>query len=128
HRSLPAVSAQSLSEGGSTMKLSKIFIWLSVLLAVLVLLASVAGLTIKSIYAREAPSWVIQAYGQDIANLITVDVLAIALYFVNKGSVKALLVWIGALLTLLYAYVIYAFAVHFNSLLLVYVAIVGLSF
>jgi hypothetical protein len=110
------------------MKLSKTLIWLSILLAVLVLLASIAGLVIKSIYAREVPSWATQAYGQDIANLITVAVLVIAVYFVNKGSVKAFLVWIGALLTLLYAYVIYAFAVHFNSLFLVYVAILGLSF
>lgn len=34
----------------------------------------------------------------------------------------------GAVLTLLYAYVIYAFAAHFNHLFLVYVAILGLSF
>ena len=66
--------------------------------------------------------------GQDIANLISVAVLLIAVYFVYKGSVKALLVWMGTLLTLLYAYVIYAFAAHFNSLFLVYVAILGLSF
>jgi hypothetical protein len=110
------------------MKSSKTATWLSMLIAVLVLLASIAGLAIKSIYAREVPSWVVQAYGQDIANLITVVVLVSALYFVNKGSIKAFLVWMGTLITLLYAYVIYAFAVHFNSLFLVYVAIVGLSF
>ena len=55
-------------------------------------------------------------------------VLFIAAYFVNKGSVKAFLVWSGVLLYLIYAYVIYAFDVHFNSLFLVYVAILGLSF
>lgn len=54
--------------------------------------------------------------------------LFIAVYFVNKGSVKAFLVWSGVLLYLIYAYVIYAFDVHFNSLFLVYVAILGLSF
>jgi hypothetical protein len=48
--------------------------------------------------------------------------------FVSKGSVKAFLLWIGILLALIYSYVIYAFAVHFNSLFLVYVAILGLSF
>lgn len=55
-------------------------------------------------------------------------VLLIAAYFVNNGSLKAFLVWSGVLLYLLYAYLIYAFDVHFNSLFLVYVAIVGLSF
>jgi hypothetical protein len=54
--------------------------------------------------------------------------LFIAAYFVNKGSVKAFLVWSGVLLYLIYAYVIYAFDVHFNSLFLVYIAILGLSF
>jgi hypothetical protein len=49
-------------------------------------------------------------------------------YFVNKGSVKAFLVWSGVLLYLIYAYVIYAFDVYFNSLFLVYIVILGLSF
>ena len=49
-------------------------------------------------------------------------------YAVNKGSVKAFLVWSGVLLYLVYAYCIYAFDVHYNRLFLVYVAILGLSF
>lgn len=47
---------------------------------------------------------------------------------VSKGSVKAFLVWSGVPLYLIYAYVIYAFDIHFNRLFLVYVAILGLSF
>jgi len=110
------------------MNISKTTLWLSVLDAMLVLIASIAGLALKSTYARETTSYAIQAVGQDIANLVSVAVLVMAVYFVSKGSVRALLVWMGALLTLLYAYVIYAFAAHFNSLFLVYVAILGLSF
>jgi hypothetical protein len=110
------------------MNISKTALWLSVLVAILVLIASGAGLLFTSTYARETTPWAIQAVAQDIANLVSVAVLLMAVYFVSKGSVKALLVWMGALLTLLYAYVIYAFAAHFNSLFLVYVAIVGLSF
>jgi hypothetical protein len=110
------------------MKISKSSIWLSVLVACLVLLASSAGLFLKSIYARETTSWAIQAVGQDIANLVSVLTLFIAVYFVSKGSVKAFLVWMGVLISLMYAYVIYAFAAHFNSLFLVHVAILGLSF
>lgn len=110
------------------MRNSKTPLWVSVLVAILVLLASGAGLLLTSTYARETTPWAIQAVAQDSANLVSVAVLVIAAYFVHKGSVRALLVWMGALLTLLYAYVIYAFAAHFNSLFIVYVAIVGLSF
>jgi hypothetical protein len=73
-------------------------------------------------------SWTVQAYGQDIANIVAAAALFIAVYFASKGSVKAFLVWIGVLIALIYPYIIYAFAIHFNSLFLVYVAIVGLSF
>jgi hypothetical protein len=110
------------------MKIAKSTLWLSVIDALLVLLASASGLFLKSIYTRETPSWAVQGIGQDIVNLVAVVVLLIAAYFVNKGSVKGFLVWTGVLLYLLYAYIIYAFDVHFNSLFLVYVAIVGLSF
>ena len=110
------------------MKIAKSALWLSVIDALLVLLASASGLFLKSIYARETPSWALQGLGQDIVNLVAVVVLFIAAYYVNKGSVRAFLVWGGVLLYLLYAYLIYAFDVHFNSLFLVYVAIVGLSF
>src|SRR6266702_5261825 len=110
------------------MKISKTALWLSVLVAFLVLIASSAGLFLKSLYARETMSWTVQAYGQDIANIVAAAALFIAVYFVSKGSVKAFLVWIGLVIALIYPYIIYAFDIHFNSLFLVYVAIVGLSF
>jgi hypothetical protein len=50
------------------MRISKTALWLSVLVAFLVLIASSAGLSLKSLYARETMSWTVQAYGQDIAN------------------------------------------------------------
>lgn len=110
------------------MRISKTALWLSVLVAFLVLIASSAGLFLKSLYARETMSWTVQAYGQDIANIVAAAALFIAVYFVSKGSVKAFLVWIGVVIALIYPYIIYTFDIHFNSLFLVYVAIVGLSF
>jgi hypothetical protein len=110
------------------MKFSKTSLWLSVLVAFLVLLASSAGLFLKNTYARETTSYALQSVGQDIENIIAAAALLLTAYFVSKGSVKAFLVWMGVLLALIYSYVIYAFAVHFNSLFLVYVAILGLSF
>ena len=109
------------------MNISKTALWLSVLVAVLVLLASGAGLLLTSTYARETASWAVQGIGQDIVNLVAALALLITASLVNKGSVKAFLVWSGVLLYLIYAYVIYAFDVHFNRLFLVYVAILGLS-
>ena len=110
------------------MNISKTAVWLSVIDALLVLAASLAGLLLKSTYARESPSWAVQGMGQDIVNLVAVVVLCMAAYGVNKGSGKAFFVWSGVLLYLLYAYCIYAFDVHLNRLFLVYVAILGLSF
>jgi hypothetical protein len=110
------------------MKISKISLWLTPVIALLVIIASSAGLFIKSVYARETLSWTVQAYGQDIANLVAAAALLITLYFISKGSARAFLVWVGILLSLLYPYIIYAFDIHFNSLFLVYVALVGLCF
>ena len=110
------------------MNFSKRTLWLTLIIVLLVLIASIAGLALKSTYARETTPWANQAKGQDIANLVSIVVLVIAIYFMNQRSFKAFLVWFGTLLTLLYSYVIYAFAAHFNSLFLVYVAIVGLCF
>ncbi len=108
--------------------LSKRVVWFSVLIALLTLLASGAGLFLKNTYAQETPSWAIQAMGQDIANVVSALTLVVAASFASKGSIKAVLVWMGVLITLLYASVIYAFAVHFNRLFLVYVAMLGFSF
>ena len=109
------------------MTISKIARWLSGLIAMLVLLASSAGLLLKSVYARELPSYAHQAVAQDIENIVAA-VLLLIIAVASKGSAKAFLLWIGVLLTLIYSYSIYAFAVHFNGLFLVYVAILGLSF
>jgi hypothetical protein len=98
------------------------------LITFLVLFASSAGLFFKSTYARETTSYAIQSVGQDIENIVAAAALLLMVYFISKGSVKAFLVWMGVLLALIYSYAIYAFAVHFNSLFLVYVAILGLSF
>ncbi len=110
------------------MKISQSPLWLSVIAGILTLGMSTAGITFKSVYAAETRSWAVQGTSQDIGNLIAVVVLFVSAYFVHKGSIKAFFIWSGVLLYLLYAYLIYAFDVHYNRLFLVYVAIVGLSF
>jgi len=96
-------------------------------IAILVTVASLLGLFTASPYVLETENWRLQAQGQDIGNLIGVVVLVISVLLARKGSFRAYLVWLGTLFYLLYAYIIYAVAVHFNSLFLIYVSILGLA-
>lgn len=102
---------------------------LSLPLAVLVAAASLIGLLDTGMYAQETPNWTAQAIGQDMVNLFLIApfllVTAVLVHRKNKG---ALLLWSGAVFYLVYTYVIYCFAVHFNSLFVVYCLILGLSF
>lgn len=96
-------------------------------IALLVVLASVAGLADPRVYGQETANWAAQARGQDLGNLLAVIVLATAAVGYRKGSRPAGLVWLGTLLYLVYAFVVYAMAVHLNYLFGVYVAVLGLS-
>jgi hypothetical protein len=109
------------------MKISKKPVWLAGLAAMLALFASSAGLALKSMYIREAPVYALQGMGQDVANILAALTLLVTSALVLRGWYRAYMIWAGALLALIYSYVIYAFAVHFNGLFLVYVAILGLS-
>jgi hypothetical protein len=96
--------------------------------AALVTLASLLGLLASWPYQQETENWVLQARGQDIGNLVAVIVLVVSAVRMRAGSSGAAQLWMGTLLYLLYAYIVYAFAVHFSRLFLVYVAVLGLVF
>lgn len=96
------------------------------LLSVLVVGASAWGLTGQP-YDEETANWAAQARGQDIGNLLAVATLVLGWRGMHRGSRRAGVLWLGSLLYLVYAYVIYSMAVHFNELFLVYVSILGLS-
>jgi hypothetical protein len=98
-------------------------------LAALVAASSLGGIVLPSSYARESASWAAQGVGQDWVNLVlVVPWLVLTGVGSGRGSRKAFLLLCGALVYTLYSYVIYAFAVHFNALFLVYCAVLGLSF
>ena len=96
-------------------------------LAALVTVSSVAGLVDPRVYAQETRNWALQAQGQDVGNLLAVVVLVLAAVRAAQGSARAALAWVGTLLYLVYAFLVYSFAAHFNHLFLVYVAVLGLS-
>lgn len=97
-------------------------------IAVLVTLASLLGLLASWPYKEETENWVLQARGQDLGNLLAVVALIVSAVRMRTGSLGATQVWVGTLFYLLYAYIVYSFAVHFGRLFLVYVAILGLVF
>lgn len=99
----------------------------SLVIATLVTVASVWGLVGESAYEEETINWATQARGQDVGNLLAVVTLLLSAFWHRRGSHAAGLVWLGTLLYLVYAYVVYAMAVHFNQLFLVYVAALGVS-
>jgi hypothetical protein len=80
------------------------------------------------VYLKETSNWALQARGQDVGNLIAVLALMTGCYMMINGLKKGLFVWTGSLMYFLYAFIIYAFFVHFNYLFLLYVSVIGLSF
>ena len=105
---------------------TSVLVW-SLLISALVTATSVLGLADQGIYGEETRNWATQARGQDIGNLLAVIVLTYSGYGYYRGSHRAALVWVGTLLYLIYAFIVYSVAVHFNVLFLVYVATLGLS-
>jgi hypothetical protein len=118
----------AIARGGAAM-VSAPPIALSAAAGVLMAVASAAGLYLPDLYANESVSWAAQGVGQDFVNVVVVcPALLVSAYLVARGSRRALLVWLGLLLYVIYSYVLYAFFVHFNRLFLVYVSVLGLSF
>ena len=104
-------------------------LWLSLPLAGLVAVAAGAGLFWPPAYARETPVWAAEGQGGDAVNLLViVPILLVSALLAHRGSVSARLVWMGTLIFLLYNFIVYAIAVHFNSLFLVYCGVLGFSF
>lgn len=101
--------------------------WLSGGLAALLVFASAAGLFVPGLY-HDTPDWVAQTRATDLVTLaLAVPALVAALFLAARGSLRARIVWLGVLGYALYMYAIYAFAVAFNGLFLVYVAVLALS-
>ncbi|TDN87756.1 hypothetical protein [Microbacterium sp. BK668] len=93
----------------------------------LVAFASLLGLFAPWPYRQETADWVLQGRGQDLGNLLAVAVLIVGALRMRSGSAAARQVVVGSLLYFLYAYIVYAFALHFGRLFLVYVAVLGLT-
>lgn len=96
--------------------------------AALLAIVSIAGLIVPGVYARETPAWAAQAFGQDWFDLvIATPWLVICGFFAAGGSYRWRVLLAGAYAYVVYELVIYAFAVHFNGMFLIYCATLGVA-
>jgi hypothetical protein len=96
--------------------------------SVLVAVAALGGIVSHATYAHETASWRAQGIAQDWVDLLlAAPWLAIASVLALRGSRRGALLLGGAFAYTAYSFVLYAFAVHFNALFLVYVTTLGLS-
>ena len=96
-------------------------------IAFLLAALSLGGL-LSSAYSRETPAWTAEATGVDWFDLlIAVPWIAICALGARKGSYRWSVLLAGAYAYTVYEMFIYAFAIHFNALFLVYCATLGLS-
>jgi hypothetical protein len=113
----------------NTQSQPRVILILSLVLALLILVVNGAGLLFPDVlYAKETANWYAQSVGQDIASLFfALPVLVISSLLAYRQNKKALLVWAGTLVYLIYTFLIYCFAIHFNQLFVLYSIILGLS-
>src|SRR5579863_5994694 len=100
-----------------------LFLWLTYPIVVLLAIAAGSGIFIHGLY-RDARFFSIEAVAQDFVSLaVVLPTVAISALLAASGSHRAQLIWLGAIVYLVYTYVIEAFAVRFNPMFLVYVAL-----
>jgi len=100
---------------------------LSILILILMTIASIGGLFIDGLY-RDNLWTSSQLRGSDLVRLVAaVPLLAGALVFTRRGSKRALLMWLGLLWMTVYDYAFFVFGAAFNEFFLIYVALFTLS-
>jgi hypothetical protein len=104
--------------------------WLATASALLAAGGSVVGLlSADQIYGQESAVLADQATAQDLVNLLCVAPLLLVLgWRAYRGHLAAYLCWLGCVGFTVYNYAIYAFAIHFGPLFLIWVGVLGLSF
>ena len=100
---------------------------LSILIAIFATIASAGGLLLDGLYRDNAfvtTTWL----GNDAITLfLAVPILVVAMIVSNRGSLKAQLIWMGALDYMLYNYAFYLFGAAFNWFFLLYATLLALS-
>ena len=108
-------------------KATQKWLLMTIPITALLTIAAGGGLFIEGLY-RDTPSFVAQAVAQDLVTLVVgLPALVISAILATRGSKRAFLIWLGVLVYLIYTYAVAAFSVQFNSMFVVYVALLGCS-
>lgn len=101
--------------------------WLSGVIAVLMVVASAAGLLLDGLY-RDGP-WAREALrGGDLTTIaVAAPILLASVLLARRGSRAAQAVWLGALAYSLYNYAYYVFGAAFNDIFVLHIALYSLS-
>jgi hypothetical protein len=104
-----------------------IWLWPSIVAALLAWPGSLIALVNNQIYDGFTPSFMSQALAQDIANLsiVSPELLVLATLAL-RGSLHAYLVWLGVVLFTVYSYLIDTSSIPFGPLFLLWVTVLGL--
>jgi hypothetical protein len=101
---------------------------LSLVIVLLAVPVHLMGLLAPQIY-RDPALLLPQNLGTDVVTLcVAIPLLGIAAGAMRIGSLRARLLWLGALAYLVYAYGMYALGVRWNPLFLAYLTLFSLSF
>jgi hypothetical protein len=100
---------------------------ISAIVAALMIAASMLGIVVDELYREGA--WAREAFrGGDVVTLVLVaPVLITSMMLARRGSVRATLIWIGALAYAVYNYAYYVFGASFNDAFLIHIAIFSSS-
>jgi hypothetical protein len=110
------------------MRETRRWVALSLIAAALMAVVSAIGAFTDLPYAYDAPAWAAQGAGQDLVNLFVVlPVLVLSAVGARRGSRRAHMIWVGALLYMVYSYLLYSLFVSFGPFFPIYVAVLGLS-
>ena len=102
------------------------WLWLSLAAAALAVVGNVVALSVDRIYENLTSVFLPQALAQDIVDLALVaPLIVVTAVLALRGSLRAWLVWLGALTFTVYNYVIYVVAIDFGPLFLLWVAVLG---
>jgi len=100
---------------------------LSMIIGFLIATASIGGLFRDGLYRNNL--WATSQFqGSDLVRLVVVvPLLFLTLHYTRRGSIRALLLWIGIIWLTLYDYAFYLFGAAFNEFFLIYVALFSFS-
>lgn len=103
-------------------------VWFSVALAIAAAIASGIGVFYPDVF-RETAWTTGNAQGTALVILaVAVPTVVASMILSARGSRRARIVWLGGLSYILYNSVFFAYGIHFNSLFLLYAAMLGLAF